>query len=74
MISRIRGVLVHKDIDRAEISTSGGVTYELMVPATVFEGLPRVGREVELHAALVGREDGLELYGFGDELERQGDE
>ncbi len=71
MISRVRGVLVRKEIDRAEIATSGGVTYELMVPATVFEGLPRVGREVELHAALIGREDGLELYGFADEMERQ---
>ena len=71
MISRIRGVLVHKEIDRAEIATSGGVTYELMIPTTVFEGLPRIGRELELHAALVGREDGLELYGFSDEMERQ---
>ncbi len=70
MISRIRGVLVRKEIDRAEIETAGGVTYELRIPTSVFEALPRVGRELELHAALLGREDGLELYGFKEELER----
>ncbi|NIR45159.1 MAG: Holliday junction branch migration protein RuvA [Gemmatimonadetes bacterium] len=71
MISRVRGVLMHKDVDRAEIATPGGVTYELLIPSSSFESLPRVGREVELYAALIGREDGIELYGFGDELERQ---
>ncbi len=71
MISRIRGELVHKEIDRAEIQTSGGVTYELAIPATVFEALPKVGAEVELYAALIGREEGLELFGFRDNLERQ---
>lgn len=71
MISRLRGVLLHKEIDRAEVATPGGVTYELRIPASVFEGLPRVGREVELYAALVGREDGFDLYGFLDELGRQ---
>lgn len=71
MISRVRGVLVQKEIDRAEIITAGGVTYELEIPASVFEMLPRIGQELELHAALVGREDGLELFGFRDKLERQ---
>ncbi len=70
MISRIRGVLARKEIDRAEIATAGGVTYELRIPTSVFEALPRVGRELELHAALLGRDDGLELYGFKEELER----
>ncbi len=61
---------MRKEIGRAEIETPGGVTYELFIPATVFETLPRVGREVELHAALIGREDGLDLFGFGGELDR----
>jgi Holliday junction DNA helicase RuvA len=71
LISRIRGALVRKGIDRAEIATRGGVTYELLIPASVFEVLPAVGEEVELHTALLGREDGLELYGFAGDLERQ---
>ncbi len=70
MISRIRGVLARKEIDRAEIATAGGVTYELRIPTSVFETLPRVGRELELYAALLGRDDGLELFGFREELER----
>jgi Holliday junction DNA helicase RuvA len=71
LISRIRGKLVRKEIGRAEIETTGGVTYELFIPASVFEALPRVGRDVELYAALLGREDGLELFGFQGELERE---
>jgi Holliday junction DNA helicase RuvA len=71
VISRIRGQLVHKEIERLEVSTAGGVTYELFIPASVFEDLPAVGHEVELHVVLVGREEGLELYGFRSELERQ---
>lgn len=71
MISRVRGVLAGKDVGRAEIATSGGVTYELLIPSSAFESLPRVGREVELFAALIGREDGIELYGFLDQLQRQ---
>jgi len=71
VISRIRGVLVSKEIDRAEIATPGGVTYELLIPSSGYEALPRIGQEVELHAALLGREDGLELFGFRDELERK---
>jgi Holliday junction DNA helicase RuvA len=70
VISRVRGTLVRKEIDRLEIATPGGVTYELLIPTSLFESLPRVGVEVELHAALVGREDGLDLFGFPGELER----
>lgn len=71
MISRVRGVLVAKEVDRVEIATAGGVSYELQIPSSAYEALPRQGQEVELHAALIGREDGLELYGFRDVLERQ---
>lgn len=71
MISRVRGTLVRKEIDRVEVTTAGGVTYELLIAASLFETLPRVGREVELHAALVSREDGLDLFGFPGELERK---
>lgn len=71
MISRVRGKLIHKEIDRAEITTPGGVTYELRIPTQVFEGLPPVGEELELRGVLLGRDDGLDLYGFRSELERQ---
>lgn len=71
MISRIRGQLVHKETERLEVCTSGGVTYELFIPVSAYEDLPALGHEVEFHVVLVGREEGLELYGFRDELERR---
>lgn len=71
MISRVRGELVRKEIDLAEIVTRGGVTYELRIPAQVFEALPAVGEELELRTVLLGRDDGLDLYGFRSDLERR---
>ncbi len=71
MISRIRGQLVHKEIERLEVYTAGGVTYEVFVPASTYEDLPALGHEVELYVVLVGREEGFELYGFREDLERQ---
>lgn len=70
MISRLSGKLVAKEIDRAEVATPGGVTYELQIPAVVFESLPRVGEQVDLHVALIAREDALELFGFRNGSER----
>lgn len=70
MISRIRGQLVRRDIGTAEIMTSGGVGYELLIPLNVFERLPREGSDVELRTYHVVREDSAELYGFIDESER----
>lgn len=71
MIRRVRGRLLHKDPAGVEVLTRGGVAYELMVPTTLFERLPSVGREVELHAALIARDDSLELYGFSSSHDRE---
>jgi Holliday junction DNA helicase RuvA len=70
MIARIKGTLVAKGIDRIEVMTSGGVGYLLQIPLGVLESLPRVGDAVELHTALVVKEDGWALYGFGTENDR----
>lgn len=50
--------------------TAGGVAYELEIPLTVFERLPREGAEVELRVYQVVREDAVTLYGFLDAGER----
>ncbi|HUF66594.1 MAG TPA: Holliday junction branch migration protein RuvA [Gemmatimonadaceae bacterium] len=71
MISRVRGTLVARDVDRIEVLTEGGVAYELLIPLSVFERLPRLGEQVELPTHLVAREDGWQLYGFQSELERR---
>ncbi|HWG51803.1 MAG TPA: Holliday junction branch migration protein RuvA [Gemmatimonadaceae bacterium] len=71
MIARITGTLAAKDLDRVEITTDGGVAYELVIPLSVFEMLPRVGEPVMLFTHLVVRDDGWLLCGFASALERR---
>ena len=70
MISRIRGTLVRRDINSVEVMTASGVAYELFIPLTAFERLPREGQDVELRTHHVVREDAQELYGFIESSER----
>ncbi len=70
MISRIRGTLLMREINRAEVMTPGGVAYEMEIPTTVYERLPRPGEEVELRTMLVIREDAQLLFGFLEDNER----
>lgn len=71
MISQVTGTLAAKDLDRAEVMTPGGVAYELLVPLSVYETLPRVGETVTLHTHLVVKEDGWQLFGFGSVYDRK---
>lgn len=71
MISRISGRLITKDLDRVEIMTAGGVGYELAIPLSVYETLPKPGDEVTLDTHLVIREDQWLLFGFGNATERR---
>jgi Holliday junction DNA helicase RuvA len=70
MISRLRGTVLSRDIDRVEIETSGGVVYEVEVPLTVLQRLPSVGARVELRTHQVVSETSVALYGFIDAHER----
>lgn len=71
MISRLQGTLVAQGLDRIEVMTAGGVGYEVLVPLSVVETLPRAGGEVALHIAQVIREDAWSLYGFATAEERR---
>lgn len=71
MISRIRGTLETRDLDRVEIATPGGVAYALQIPLSVYESLPPVGEQVSLFTSLVVKEDGWQLFGFSTQLERR---
>lgn len=64
MISRLRGTLLTKGLDRIEVLTGDGVGYEVHVPSRMHDRLPGEGSDVELHTATVAREDALELFGF----------
>lgn len=70
MISRIRGELIVRDLERVEVMTSGGVCYEIAIPTTVFERLPRLGEPVTLRTYHLVREDAQMLFGFLDDTEK----
>src|SRR5690625_1673310 len=70
MISRIRGTLLRRDLERAEVMTPSGVAYEIEIPLSVYERLPAEGAEVEFRTHYLVRQDGVSLYGFLGETER----
>jgi holliday junction DNA helicase RuvA len=71
VISRIRGTLLVRELDRVEVLTPGGVGYEIAVPRSVFEALPPVGADVDLRTLQVVREDAVLLFGFLEESDRR---
>jgi Holliday junction DNA helicase RuvA len=71
MISQVVGKLVAKELDAVEIMTSGGVGYELTIPLSVYEALPRAGEDVSLHTSLVVKEDSWQLFGFVSVFEKR---
>ena len=72
MISRIKGTLVSRDLDRVEMETAGGVVYEIEVPLTILDRLPMPpAADFEMRVLQVVREDSLTLYGFTEPHERE---
>ena len=71
MIAHVVGRLVAKELDRIEILTKGGIGYEILIPLSTYEGLPKLGEDASLHTHLVVREDGWQLYGFATAFERR---
>ena len=71
MISQVAGTLTAKELDRVELTTTGGVTYELTIPLGAYESLPRAGEPCTLHTYLVVKEDGWQLFGFSSAFERR---
>ncbi|MFM9017670.1 MAG: Holliday junction branch migration protein RuvA [Verrucomicrobiota bacterium] len=69
MIVSLRGKLIEAGVLRVVIEASG-VGYEVNVPVTTAERLPKVGSEVCLLIHHVFREDGQALYGFAVAEER----
>ena len=71
MIGQVAGRLTSREIDRVEVATAGGVSYELSVPLSTYEALPVPGQSVSLFTHLVVRDDEWALYGFATDLERR---
>jgi len=70
MIAYIRGILAEKGPDRVVVEAAG-VGYELLIPVSTFDKLPREGGEVKLLAWHCVREDDEMLFGFGTKEERE---
>lgn len=70
MIAYVKGILAEKSFDRV-IVEAAGVGYELFIPVSTFDKLPREGEEVKLLAWHCVREDDEILFGFATSPERE---
>jgi holliday junction DNA helicase RuvA len=70
MISSVRGPVTVRRGDHVVIEAAG-VGYRLAVSAQTLKAVPAAGDETLLLAHLVIRDDGMHLYGFASEDERE---
>jgi Holliday junction DNA helicase RuvA len=70
MIASVRGEVVVRRPDHVVIEAAG-VGYRLAVSAQTMRSVPRVGEQAMLHSHLVTRDDGMFLFGFSSEEERE---
>ena len=71
MISRLKGILLSRDLSSVEVETPGGVVYEVEIPLTILQKLPPEGSTVELRTYHLVREDQAALFGFLEPGERE---
>jgi Holliday junction DNA helicase RuvA len=69
VIASVRGEVLVRRPDHVVIET-GGVGYRLAVSAETLKAVPAHGKQTNLHAHLVVRDDAMQLYGFASEEER----
>lgn len=70
MIAYIKGELAEKTPAKAIIE-AGGVGYEILIPVSTYDSLPRTGEEAKLLICHVIREDDEILFGFGSKAEKE---
>jgi Holliday junction DNA helicase RuvA len=69
MITQLTGTLIEKDITRIVIDVHG-VGYELFIPMSTYDKLPREGDSMSIRTWLYVREDAMVLYGFASKSEK----
>lgn len=69
MIAYVKGVLAEKDLTRAVVEANG-IGYELQIPMSTYDRLPRENEPVTLKTYLHVRDDGMLLFGFHADEER----
>jgi len=70
VIASVRGEVVVRRADHVVVEC-GGVGYRLAVSAHTLRSVPAAGDQTLLHSHLVLRDDGMHLYGFASEEERE---
>jgi len=70
LIASVRGTVLVRRPDHVVVECSG-VGYRLAVSANSMRTVPAVGAEALLHTHLILRDDGINLYGFASEEERE---
>jgi Holliday junction DNA helicase RuvA len=70
MIASVRGTVTVRRPDHVVVECAG-VGYRLSVSAQTLHRVPKAGKEALLHTHLVLRDDGMHLFGFASEEERE---
>lgn len=69
MIAQVAGKLALRAPDHVVVDCAG-VGYQLFVSSKTLDQIPPAGEAVTLFSHLIVREDGMSLYGFGSQEER----
>ena len=69
MIDSLKGILVKKDPDFVVVDVNG-VRFSVRITLPAYQSLPKAGQEMEIQTYLNFRQDGLDLFGFSGEGER----
>jgi holliday junction DNA helicase RuvA len=70
VISSLRGEVIVRRADHVVVECAG-VGYRLAVSAHTLRSVPGAGKDTLLHSHLVLRDDGMHLFGFASEEERE---
>jgi Holliday junction DNA helicase RuvA len=71
VIAHVSGEVMLRRDGEVIIDTAGGLGYRLSVSSETLSKIPGKGGEVTLHSHLVVRDDGMQLFGFASESERE---
>ena len=69
MIGKIKGILDKVSISEVIVDCNG-VGYEIIIPLSTYDKLPREGEKITLFSHLHVREDEMTLYGFATQEEK----
>lgn len=69
MIAKITGILSKVSLTEIIVETNG-IGYEIIIPLSTYDKIPREGEKISLHTILNIREDAHTLFGFASQEEK----